>query len=239
MNDLYNNENNTQNQNFDNGPIVNTSIGNMIGDQISARTFNLIIGLCLLWGFAFNFVIVQTVDAYALAENYVLVVIGYFISCFIGILMYRKCDNPILSFIGYNLIVLPIGLILSVALYGVPSELITSAIFITGVTTLLMMTLGIVFPNVFKSIIATVSIALLVTIVIELLMTLFSATTPIFIDYVVALLFCGYIGYDWGKANAKEKTLDNAIDGAAELYLDIINLFLRILIILMKSNRRR
>lgn len=48
-------------------------------------------------------------------------------------------------------------------------------------------------------------------------------------DWLVALIFCGYIGYDWGRANQIPKTLDNAIDSAAALYMDIINLFLRIL----------
>ncbi len=52
------------------------------------------------------------------------------------------------------------------------------------------------------------------------------------IDWVVVLIFCGYIGYDWGRANQIPKTLDNAVDSAAALYMDIINLFLRILRIL-------
>ena len=55
------------------------------------------------------------------------------------------------------------------------------------------------------------------------------------IDYIVVLIFCGYIGYDWAKANALPKTYDNAIDSAANLYVDIVNLFLRILRILARS----
>ncbi|HCA63484.1 MAG TPA: hypothetical protein DEP73_05025, partial [Pseudomonas sp.] len=49
---------------------------------------------------------------------------------------------------------------------------------------------------------------------------------------IVVLIFCGYVGVDWGRANQIPKTLDNAIDSAAALYMDIINLFLRILRIL-------
>ena len=56
------------------------------------------------------------------------------------------------------------------------------------------------------------------------------------IDWAVVFIFCGYIGYDWGRANRIPKTVDNAIDSAAALYMDIINLFLRILRIL---GRRR
>ena len=53
-------------------------------------------------------------------------------------------------------------------------------------------------------------------------------------DWVVAAIFCGYIGYDWGRANAIPKTLDNAIDSAASLYIDIIILFMRILRIMAR-----
>jgi FtsH-binding integral membrane protein len=37
------------------------------------------------------------------------------------------------------------------------------------------------------------------------------------------------IGVDWGRANNIERTVDNAIDSAACLYLDIVNLFIRVL----------
>jgi len=55
-------------------------------------------------------------------------------------------------------------------------------------------------------------------------------------DWIVAAIFCGYIGYDWGKASALPKTVDNAVDSAAALYMDIINLFLRVLSIIGKKD---
>ena len=63
---------------------------------------------------------------------------------------------------------------------------------------------------------------------VEFIMILFG-NVPKWWDWVVALLFCGYIGYDWAEAQNNAKTLDNAIDSAVALYLDIINLFLRLL----------
>ncbi|MCR5192464.1 MAG: Bax inhibitor-1 family protein, partial [Bacteroidales bacterium] len=45
-------------------------------------------------------------------------------------------------------------------------------------------------------------------------------------------LFSGYIGYDVAKSQAYPKTLDNAVDSALDIYLDIINLFIRLLSIL-------
>ncbi|EPZ8570104.1 Bax inhibitor-1 family protein, partial [Pseudomonas aeruginosa] len=42
-------------------------------------------------------------------------------------------------------------------------------------------------------------------------------------------------GVDWGRANQIERTVDNAVDSAASLYLDIINLFVRVLEIISKK----
>ena len=56
-------------------------------------------------------------------------------------------------------------------------------------------------------------------------------------DYVVVLLFCGYVGFDWARAQQYPKTLDNAIDCAADIYVDIINLFIRILSIIARSKK--
>lgn len=51
-------------------------------------------------------------------------------------------------------------------------------------------------------------------------------------SWVAAGVFSLYIGYDFQRAQAYPKTADNAVDCALDIYLDIINLFLRILRIL-------
>jgi FtsH-binding integral membrane protein len=48
-------------------------------------------------------------------------------------------------------------------------------------------------------------------------------------------LFCAYIIYDWNRALRLPYTVDNAIDAAVALYLDIMNLFIHLLRILGKS----
>ena len=80
------------------------------------------------------------------------------------------------------------------------------------------------------------TIALLLVIVWELLEIFVFGGDRELIDWIVVVIFCGYIGLDWGRANQIPKTMDNAVDSAAALYMDIINLFLRILRIL---GRRR
>ena len=95
-----------------------------------------------------------------------------------------------------------------------------------------MMCLGTIFPEFFRKISGALTIALLLVIVVELVEIFVFGIHHGVLDWIVVLIFCGYIGYDWGRANQIPKTLDNAIDSAAALYMDIINLFLRILRIL-------
>ncbi len=91
-----------------------------------------------------------------------------------------------------------------------------------------MMMLGTMYPAFFLSIGRALFMALIAVIVVELVVVFFFKTHHTIIDYAVALIFCGYIGFDWARANQIPKTLDNAIDSAAALYMDIINLFLRL-----------
>ena len=203
---------------------------------ISASKFNLIIGGCLLWGFVFNVIIITFFSQWALSLNYWLVLIGYFISCFAGVMIYSKSDKPFISFIGYNLIVLPIGILLTYFLYGVNATIVLQAIVTTGAVTLIMMIASTIYPSFFIKIGNTLSIALLSVIVVELILVFFFNANPSIMDWGVALIFCGYIGYDWAIANQKVKTADNAVDGAAALYMDIINLFIRIVSILSRKD---
>lgn len=200
---------------------------------VGAGIYNLVIGLTLIWGFAVNYWMVTNIDPEAIANvNPWIFFIGYFASCFFGIYLFQKSTNPIVSFIGYNFVVVPFGLIINMVVSQYDPELVTEAIRITGLVTIAMMCLGTLFPAFFQKISGALTIALLLVIVVELIEVFIFNTHHGILDWIVVLIFCGYIGYDWGRANQIPKTIDNAIDSAAALYMDIINLFLRILRIL-------
>jgi FtsH-binding integral membrane protein len=202
-------------------------------DIISARLYNLIIGLTLLWGFGVNYFMVQTIPIETvMAIPYMALIIGYFVSAFIGITLYTSSDKPLVSFIGYNMVVIPIGILLVPILYQYDQFIIQRALAATGAVTATMMMLGAAHPAFFLSLGRVLGLALILAILFELGMMFFGGGAPQFMDWIVAIIFCGYIGYDWARANMIPKTVDNAIDSAASLYLDIINLFLRILSIL-------
>lgn len=211
--------------------------------EVSANKYNLIIGGCLFWGF-----IVNCIMCSALSDSILNLVrgggmIGFFILYFAlvicGSLMVNKSDNPVVSFIGYNLIVVPLGMCISIILSAYVAEgysnIIAVAFGITAFVTLIMMVLGSLFPEFFLSIGKTLFICLLITIVAEIVLALMHIDLGI-IDYIVVTIFSGYIGYDWARANTCAKTVDNAVDNAAYLYVDIANLFIRLLSILGRRN---
>lgn len=222
------------NKDFNDTPYVGEQV---LNGEVTTRKFNAIIGGCLLWGFLFNYLIVMTVDPTPFIEHSILLLIGYFICCIMGSIIYTKSDNPLISFIGYNLLVLPVGFVLNTILWTYTGSVISEAVLITGIVTLVMMSLSVAFPNVFMKIGRTLGIVLLITIVGEII-SLICGYHGLLFDWIVALIFCGYIGVDWARANNGPRTADAAVDAAAGIYMDIINLFLRLLSILARSDRR-
>ncbi len=207
------------------------------GTIISSAMYNLTIGAVLCWGFLVNWLMVKNIDpAVIMAINPWIFFIGYFASCFFGIYLFNKSENPGISFLGYNFVVVPFGLIVNIVVHAYAPDLVVEAIRITGLVTFAMMVLGSLFPAFFKKIAVALTIALLIVIIVEVVEIFIFKIHHGIIDWIVVLIFCGYIGYDWGRANQVPKTMDNAVDCAAALYMDIINLFLRILRIL---GRRR
>jgi FtsH-binding integral membrane protein len=200
------------------------------GSRISTNVYNLVIGLVLCWGFGVNWVMVKTIPAEAIASvNIWVFLIGYFASCFFGIYLFTSSNVPAVSFIGYNFVVVPFGLIVNIVVAQYDPDLVLSAIRVTGLVTGGMMLLGTLFPAFFQKIHGALTVALLCVIIVELVEVFILGIHHGIIDWIVVIIFCGYIGYDWGRANRIPKTTDNAIDCAAALYMDIINLFLRIL----------
>lgn len=54
-------------------------------------------------------------------------------------------------------------------------------------------------------------------------------------NWVFVLIFGGNIGYDWYRAQNVAPTADNAIDCTCARYMDIVNLFIRLLRIFEKK----
>ena len=211
---------------------------------ISVVKYNLILGGVLFWGFLANALICFFTRSVIAEWNPIPILVGYLVFALVGVLMTRS-RSAVVSFIGYNLVVLPLGFMLSLFLVGYEPYLITSVFLMTAAVTLTMMLLSLVFPRLFLSMGRALGITLLIVIVFQLIFTFVALATGVFndshfllIDWVVVVVFSLYIGYDWAIAQKRYRTVDAAVDSACALYLDIINLFIRLLRIMGRSRRR-
>lgn len=215
--------------------------------EISPVAYNAVIGGVLLYGFIIDALIVALFKGKAItmmitnptgyATNLIVMAVVYVVCCIVGSLLVHKSDNPVVSFVGFNLFAVPIGFILAYATIPFYSSgTIARAFVLTAIITGVMMLVATLLPDTFLSMGKTLFISLLVCIVVDLIAIFVFRIDLIVIDYAVTFIFALFVGYDWARANRCVKTVDNAVDCAAELYIDIINLFIRILSILARAN---
>ena len=206
-----------------------------IGEEVSESKYNLYLGACVCYGFLMNAISIALWEDFFLSMNPIVFLVGYFISCIVGTIIAVGSSSPLISFLGYNLIVLPIGGLLTISLGAYTGADILLAMSLTGVVTLIMTLLSIAKPNFFRGLGKTLFLSLILGIIVEVIAMILGFSTTIF-DFFFVVIFALYIGYDYVKAQDYPKTIDNAIDSAIDIYLDIINLFLRILSIIAKSD---
>ena len=211
---------------------------------ISVTRYNLILGGVLFWGFLANALICFFTRNISLIEYALPILVGYLVLALVGVLMTRS-RSAVVSFIGYNLVVIPLGFVLSLFISEFEPLLVLSVFAITAAVTLTMMLLSLVFPRLFLSMGRALGITLLIVIVFELIFSLVMIATGAFsdsiflvIDWIVVVVFSLYIGYDWAIAQRRYRTVDAAVDSACALYLDIINLFIRLLSIMGRRSRK-
>lgn len=195
---------------------------------VTRERFNLILGGTLLWGFLMNILFCVFFGRAAAQLPYGVIMVAYLILAFTGIMINTRSSKPIWSFIGYNLVVLPLGLVLSVLIADAGADAVKETFQITAGVAAGMLLLSNWKPDLFARMGPCLLGALLLALVAELVMFLFNRSFQ-WMNVIVALIFCGYIGFDWARAQSRPCTADNAIDSACALYLDIINLALRIL----------
>ena len=203
-------------------------------DTISIREYNAIIGATLIYGFLVNILLIFVARNFFMEMNPIVFLIGYIILAIAGSIIVNASKKPAISFLGYNMICIPIGALLSIYIPSYPTESIVAAVATTALVTFIMIIFGMIFQNFFSKIGTALIAALFIGFIAELIAILFGYGGDIF-NWFFVILFSLYIGYDWYKAQSYPKTVDNAVDSAVDLYLDIINLFVRLLEIIGKK----
>ena len=138
-------------------------------------------------------------------------------------------DNAFLSFLGYNMITIPLGLCMGwISRYA--DDVVHNAVMMTLIITVIMGFAGVIFPNFFKSIGGFLFYSLLALVFVRILQIFIPSLQHLsIIDYIAAGIFSLYIGYDMYRASTIGRTLLNALHVSVSLYLDIINLFTSLL----------
>lgn len=207
----------------------------IVGKEVSERTYYNLIGMNIAYGFIVNMLMVAFLGDFARHINPFLFIICYFISCFAGTAIMANSNTAIKSFLGYNLLVVPVGLLIASALPDYNINDIAFAFGETLVITIIMIIVANIKPEWFENLGKVLLISLLVFIIVELTMGIFGFF-PGWMDFICVGIFTLYIGYDWSTAHKYHKSACTATLVAASLYLDIINIFLRLLNIKSSSD---
>ena len=210
------------------------------GTGISASVYNLIMGGLVLYGIVVNIILCAVGLKYAASMNPLVLIIGYVVLVLGGTFMIHRAKSNALRFVGYNMIVIPLGLVLSLVVSsygGMQSGVVQQAFIYTAIITAVMVMLSIAFPAFFSKLGPMLFGCLLGMLLAYVVVWLLKIDT-IMIAYFGAALFSLYIGYDFWRSQQYPRTLGNAMISACAIYLDIINLFLRLLRILGNSRSR-
>jgi FtsH-binding integral membrane protein len=207
------------------------------GDTITVQRYNITIGAMLFYGFLANAILLFAFSdkiTRLAAQNYPVFFAVYIIGCLLGMVICSKTENPVVGFIGYNMMVVPMGLFLTPLFATFDFNTIRFAFCVMCVITMVFIGLAYAYPQLFMSMGKMLFTILIVGLASELVLLLLGYTSGIF-DFVFVILFCGYIGYDWAIAQKQQKTTPNAIRVAYMMYVDMINLLVRLLRILAKN----
>jgi FtsH-binding integral membrane protein len=204
-------------------------------DEISANVFYFIMSIVLAWGLgATAYFANYAIEIGFMPNIWIMLLIGLAIPI-LGIVIAVKSNNPLVSFIGYNMVVIPFGFLLGPAVNQYSPDVVKNAMTMTAGIAIFMGLMGTMFPNFFSKIGGFLFVALFGLLLVMILQLFIPALRLGVIDYIGAGIFSLYIGFDMYRANHMPKTVDNAVDICVDLYLDIINLFLFILKIMGKK----
>lgn len=198
--------------------------------ELSESTYNLTIGGLLIYGFAVNALICHFFGDmfYYFSGAFFMPFLIAYILCVVLSVALSSSESAVVNFIGYNLLVLPIGVLLSVSVAPMSVRTIQSALVGTGVFVVLMIAASYARPDFFLSLGSTLGVSLIVTLIAEVVL-LFLGFAGGWLDYLFVAIFSLYLGFDWARANAYPPTVRNAILSATQIYLDIVNIFVRLL----------
>lgn len=198
------------------------------GRAMTDRTFYVAIGLLLLFGFAINALEVIFLSEFFASWNALAFLIVYFVMVLAGCIMSVVSRNPVISFIGYCMVVLPLGAVLSIYLPAYSHNTIVSAFLTTTFLSLFMVILALVYPKAFNSVFALLGVALFIALIYQIIAIFTGFGNNTWVDWLVVLFFSAYVGFDVSLARVRPRTVNNAVASACAIYMDLVYIFIRL-----------
>lgn len=208
------------------------------GRILTAREYNAAIFGMILYGLVVNFLICFFCSDMAITVNSFVFFLTYLVCVIVGCVMSAVSTNPVAGFVGYNLIVLPSGFVISVAVQeygGLGSEVVTEAFLVAALIIATMMLFAVLNPQFCNRLGSLLFMALMGLIAAGIIL-LFMGMKSSAISWASAIIFSFYISYDVARSQMYPYTISNAIGSAMDIYLDIVNLFLSLLEIFGKHS---
>lgn len=210
-------------------------------DTISTRTFYMVMTAFLFWGFFGTAGVAHFAIKYPFVLNFwQALVLGIGVPL-LGIVMAFKSENTIISFIGYNLVVIPFGVLLCSIMYQHSPVIIRNIFGLTAGIGVFMGSIGAIFPNFFKQIERSLWLGLSALAWVGIVAISIPSLHIGGAEYLGTEIFALYIGYNMHRAYEMPKTIDNTLDVCicmyVDVYIDIINMLLNMLRSLRKSER--
>ncbi|MBR0092386.1 MAG: Bax inhibitor-1 family protein [Lachnospiraceae bacterium] len=220
---------------MDNKKIKAARLLELEGVEITSNIYNMILGGTLLWGVLVNLLMAVFLQEPILRLPYWATLVIYLVGSLGCSFVIYKSNQPVVSFLGFTGLSISMGILITYYVTFFEASDVRKAYFVTAGVTLLMMLVSSIYPAFFRSLGKTLFIALVGVLIGELVLMLFGMYPNIF-DWIYCLIFCGYVGYDWAVAQSYPPTVDHAIDSAADIYVDVVNLFIRILSLMGRRN---
>lgn len=198
--------------------------------ELTRSKYNLLISGTVAWGFVVNLLICMLCGD-SLHSVGLLIPGGLYVAVnIITIIVIAATENAAVGFGCFTVLAASMGFLLSSVVAEFSGTSIVWAMIQTGAVCAGIGLLSTIFPNYFLSLGRGLFATLLIVVAAEVVVVLVTGTIPGIATIALTLTYAGYLGYDLVKAQILEPTIGNAIFCAVDIYLDIFNIFLNLLL---------
>lgn len=217
-----------------------------VSDGISRRLYMLLVCVWTTIGVAFSAATSFISQGWNLKAWNVWLVLLFYIAILgvslLGVYVSNRSDNPVVSAFGYALVAGPFGLMLGPLLATYTTMSVVKVFILTSAVVLVLGIVGVVIPDDLASWGTPLLGGLLLLLGGYFLVPLMGffgipiAGAMTVLDWVGLVIFGALVIFDLNRAVRLPHTVDNAIDSAVAIYLDFINIFIRLLSLMGKKN---